>query len=72
MMLFGKTVAITGGASGIGRRTAELAAQMGADVIGIDRNPPAQAVGDSSGATCPRPRACRRWRRRCPTASTRC
>ena len=46
MMLFGKTVAITGVASGIGRRTAELAAQMGADVIGIDRNPPAQAVGD--------------------------
>lgn len=45
MMLFGKTVAITGVASGIGRRTAELAAQMGADVIGIDRNPPAQETG---------------------------
>ncbi|HHW32514.1 MAG TPA: coniferyl-alcohol dehydrogenase [Paracoccus solventivorans] len=44
-MLFGKTVAITGVASGIGRRTAELAAQMGADVIGIDRNPPAQETG---------------------------
>ncbi|REG27438.1 NAD(P)-dependent dehydrogenase (short-subunit alcohol dehydrogenase family) [Paracoccus versutus] len=45
MMLFGKTVAITGVASGIGRRTAELATQMGADVIGIDRNPPAQETG---------------------------
>ncbi|KGJ07663.1 SDR family oxidoreductase [Paracoccus versutus] len=44
-MLFGKTVAITGVASGIGRRTAELATQMGADVIGIDRNPPAQETG---------------------------
>lgn len=45
MMLFGKTVVVTGVASGIGRRTAELATQMGADVIGIDRSPPAQGMG---------------------------
>lgn len=39
-MLFGKTIVITGVASGIGRRTAELAGQMGATVIGIDRAKP--------------------------------
>ncbi|MDE1994320.1 MAG: coniferyl-alcohol dehydrogenase [Rhizobiaceae bacterium] len=40
-MLFGKTILITGVASGIGARTADLAGQMGADVIGIDiREPP--------------------------------
>ncbi|HEX8049315.1 coniferyl-alcohol dehydrogenase [Rhizobium sp.] len=40
-MLFGKTILITGVASGIGARTAELAGQMGADVIGVDvREPP--------------------------------
>ena len=44
-MLFGKTIVITGVASGIGRRTAELAGQMGAEVIGIDRTPPAQPAG---------------------------
>jgi NAD(P)-dependent dehydrogenase (short-subunit alcohol dehydrogenase family) len=42
-MLFGKTILVTGVASGIGARTAELAGQMGADVIGID--------GDLSTAT---------------------
>jgi NAD(P)-dependent dehydrogenase (short-subunit alcohol dehydrogenase family) len=40
-MLFGKTLLITGVSSGIGARTAELAGQMGADVIGVDvREPP--------------------------------
>ena len=44
-MLFGKTVLITGVASGIGQRTAELAAQLGADVIGVDMREPAHPVG---------------------------
>lgn len=41
-MLFGKTILVTGVASGIGARTAELAGQMGADVIGIDVREPAR------------------------------
>lgn len=41
-MLFGKTILITGVASGIGARTAELAGQMGADVIGVDVREPSQ------------------------------
>lgn len=45
MMLFGKTIVVTGVASGIGRRTAELALQLGADVIGIDRARPDQVFG---------------------------
>lgn len=44
-MIFGKTIVITGVASGIGKRTAELAASMGAEVIGIDVNKPAQQIG---------------------------
>jgi NAD(P)-dependent dehydrogenase (short-subunit alcohol dehydrogenase family) len=40
-MLFGKTILITGVSSGIGLRTAELAAHSGADVIGVDLKPPA-------------------------------
>lgn len=39
-MLFGKTVLITGVSSGIGARTAELAGQLGADVVGVDANAP--------------------------------
>ena len=39
-MLFGKTVLITGVSSGIGARTAELASQLGADIVGIDVRPP--------------------------------
>lgn len=35
-MIYGKTLVITGAASGIGRRTAELAIAMGAEVIGVD------------------------------------
>lgn len=44
-MIFGKTIVVTGAASGIGKRTAELAASMGAEVIGIDVNQPAQEIG---------------------------
>jgi NAD(P)-dependent dehydrogenase (short-subunit alcohol dehydrogenase family) len=44
-MLFGKTIVVTGVASGIGCRTAELAGQMGANVIGIDRSKPEQSFG---------------------------
>lgn len=44
-MLFGKTIAITGVSSGIGMRVAELAGQMGAEVIGIDRVRPPQMFG---------------------------
>ena len=44
-MLFGKTILITGVASGIGARTAELAGQLGADVIGLDMREPADHHG---------------------------
>jgi NAD(P)-dependent dehydrogenase (short-subunit alcohol dehydrogenase family) len=44
-MLFGKTVLVTGVGSGIGARTAELALQMGADVIGVDVRAPSQPAG---------------------------
>ncbi len=44
-MLLGKTILVTGVASGIGARTAELAMASGADVIGIDRRAPASPVG---------------------------
>ncbi|MFS8047510.1 coniferyl-alcohol dehydrogenase [Rhizobium sp. BR 314] len=43
-MLFGKTIVVTGVASGIGARTAELAGQLGADVIGIDVREPSQGI----------------------------
>lgn len=43
-MLFGKTILVTGSSSGIGARTAALAAQLGADVVGIDLHPPAAPV----------------------------
>ncbi len=39
-MLAGKTIIVTGVASGIGARTAELLQEQGAKVIGIDRNAP--------------------------------
>ncbi|WP_037080011.1 coniferyl-alcohol dehydrogenase [Rhizobium sp. CCGE 510] len=44
-MLFGKTILVTGVASGIGARTAELAGQMGAEVIGIDVREPVVGSG---------------------------
>jgi NAD(P)-dependent dehydrogenase (short-subunit alcohol dehydrogenase family) len=44
-MLLGKTILITGVASGIGARTAELAGQLGADVIGVDMREPATPGG---------------------------
>jgi NAD(P)-dependent dehydrogenase (short-subunit alcohol dehydrogenase family) len=45
-MLLGKSVLITGVASGIGARTAELACQLGADVIGVDMREPATRPGE--------------------------
>ena len=44
-MIRDKTIVVTGVASGIGARTAELAAEAGASVIGIDINTPEQTVG---------------------------
>jgi NAD(P)-dependent dehydrogenase (short-subunit alcohol dehydrogenase family) len=44
-ILFGKTILITGVASGIGARTAVLAGQLGADVIGVDMREPAAHEG---------------------------
>ena len=43
-MLFGKTILITGVSSGIGARTAELAGQLGADVIGVDLKAPSPPI----------------------------
>ncbi len=44
-MLTGKNIVVTGAASGIGQRTAELAQAMGATVFSVDRNIPEQRVG---------------------------
>lgn len=44
-MLIGKTIVITGVASGIGQRAAELALNMGADVIGVDVQKPDRQLG---------------------------
>ena len=41
MMLLGKIIAVTGAASGIGARTADVCASLGAEVIDIERNEPA-------------------------------
>jgi NAD(P)-dependent dehydrogenase (short-subunit alcohol dehydrogenase family) len=43
-MLFGKTIVITGVSSGIGARTAELAGQLGADVVGVDLRSPVPPI----------------------------
>lgn len=40
----GRTVAVTGAASGIGAATAELLGTLGASVIGLDRNEPSVAL----------------------------
>jgi NAD(P)-dependent dehydrogenase (short-subunit alcohol dehydrogenase family) len=45
-MLFGKTLVITGVASGIGARTVQLALAQGADVIGVDMKAPSSANFD--------------------------
>jgi NAD(P)-dependent dehydrogenase (short-subunit alcohol dehydrogenase family) len=44
MMLLGKTIVITGISSGIGARIGELALALGADIIGVDVNPPARPM----------------------------
>ena len=44
-MLQGKTIVVTGAASGIGAATAALVASQGADVISVDINRPAAPVG---------------------------
>jgi NAD(P)-dependent dehydrogenase (short-subunit alcohol dehydrogenase family) len=44
-MLHGKTIIITGVSSGIGKRTAELAISMGAEVIGVDLHKPEMPLG---------------------------
>ena len=43
-MLLGKTIVITGISSGIGARVGELALALGADIIGVDVNPPARPM----------------------------
>jgi NAD(P)-dependent dehydrogenase (short-subunit alcohol dehydrogenase family) len=45
-MLQGKTIIVTGAASGIGAATAALVASHGAKVISVDINRPAEVVGD--------------------------
>ncbi len=45
-MLEGKNIVVTGTASGIGKRTAELAQLMGANVFSVDRDTPEHVVGD--------------------------
>src|SRR5208283_3513588 len=44
MMLLGKTIVITGISSGIGARIGELALALGADIVGVDLNPPARPL----------------------------
>jgi NAD(P)-dependent dehydrogenase (short-subunit alcohol dehydrogenase family) len=44
-LLQGKTILVTGAASGIGAATAALADSLGATVISVDINKPAQGVG---------------------------
>jgi len=49
-MLFGKTIVVTGVASGIGARTAEVCAQLGAEIVGIDvKEPVAKLAGFVQG-----------------------
>lgn len=58
-MLFGKTIVITGVSSGIGARTAEVAGQLGADVIGIDLRPPPMPLAGFIAADLSAPEAIR-------------
>ena len=43
-MMLGKTIVITGISSGIGTRIGELAVALGADIVGVDVNPPARPL----------------------------
>src|SRR5271170_7057911 len=43
-MLLGKTIVITGISSGIGARIGELAVAEGADIVGVDLNPPTRPM----------------------------
>ena len=43
-MLLGKTIVVTGIASGIGARVGELAQALGADIVGVDINKPARPL----------------------------
>ena len=43
-MLLGKTIVVTGISSGIGARVGELAQALGAEIIGVDVNPPARPL----------------------------
>ena len=72
-MLLGKTILITGVASGIGARTAELAGQLGADVIGVDMLRTGDAVRRPSSRLTSRPRQASTAlvSRNCPAVSTR-
>jgi NAD(P)-dependent dehydrogenase (short-subunit alcohol dehydrogenase family) len=56
-MLFGKTILVTGVSSGIGARTAELAGQMGADIIGVDLRRPSAFTGSFIEADLSSPQA---------------
>ena len=75
-MLLGKTIVVTGIASGIGARVGELAQALGADIIGVDINKPARPLGRlhqgghrlSSGRGRDRPDAAAAVRRLCNVA----
>ena len=54
-MLFGKTIVVTGIASGIGARIGQLALAMGADVIGLDINAPTSRIGGAPKKRRPQP-----------------
>lgn len=70
-MLFGKTILVTGVASGIGARTAELASQLGADVIGVDIQPRRARSATSSRPMSARRRASPGWSTACRRGWTR-
>ena len=63
-----KTIVVTGAASGIGQRTAQMLIEAGAQVIALDRNPPDCAVRRFVRARDPaRGRPSRgRWQRSVP------
>ena len=72
-MLLGKTIVVTGIASGIGARIGELASALGAEVIGVDVKPPAAPLGAFVKADLSSPQAIAELAAtRCPAASTPC